>query len=80
MADEEYPAWLWRVLDKTSADQAGVVVDEGDLYGMFYLFFCSFCLLGLVAGEVQQGFLFCSALSETLCLRQDLSSGDSFTD
>lgn len=34
MADEEYPAWLWRVLDKTSADVGGVVVDEGDLYGM----------------------------------------------
>lgn len=32
MADEEYPAWLWRVLDKTSADVGGVVVDEGDLY------------------------------------------------
>lgn len=36
MADEEYPAWLWRVLDKTSAEKGGVVVDEGDLYGMFF--------------------------------------------
>jgi large subunit ribosomal protein L54 len=35
MADEEYPAWLWSVLDKTSGDAAGVKVDEGDLYGMF---------------------------------------------
>lgn len=53
MADEEYPAWLWRVLDKTSADQAGVVVDEGDLYGMSkFLFFLSaesYCW-GSVAG------------------------------
>lgn len=39
MADEEYPAWLWRVLDKTSAEKGGVVVDEGDLYGMFFLDF-----------------------------------------
>lgn len=35
LADEEYPAWLWRVLDKTSAEVGGVKVDEGDLYGMF---------------------------------------------
>ncbi|KAM0718503.1 hypothetical protein Q7P37_005573 [Cladosporium fusiforme] len=33
LADDEYPAWLWRVLDKNSADAAGgVKVDEGDLY------------------------------------------------
>ena len=36
MADEEYPAWLWRVLDKTSAEAGGVKVDEGDLYGMLW--------------------------------------------
>lgn len=36
MADEEYPSWLWSVLDKSSGDAAGVKVDEGDLYGRFW--------------------------------------------
>jgi len=38
MADEEYPAWLWKVLDKTSGDAVGAKVDEGDLYGTFFCF------------------------------------------
>jgi len=38
LADEEYPAWLWRVLDKTSGEVGGVKVDEGDLYGMVFFF------------------------------------------
>lgn len=37
MADEEYPAWLWKVLDKSSGEAGGAKVDEGDLYGMFSL-------------------------------------------
>jgi large subunit ribosomal protein L54 len=41
MADEEYPAWLWKVLDKTSGDAAGAKVDEGDLYGMFSAVLCA---------------------------------------
>lgn len=40
LADEEYPAWLWRVLDKTTAGAGGagkgLEVDEGDLYGMYF--------------------------------------------
>ena len=59
MADEEYPAWLWRVLDKTSADVGGVVVDEGDLYGMFSAFPSTW---GVLLGQGPQIFLFCSAL------------------
>jgi large subunit ribosomal protein L54 len=35
LADEEYPAWLWRVLDIKGGSEGGVKVDEGDLYGMF---------------------------------------------
>jgi hypothetical protein len=37
MADEEYPAWLWGVLDKGKggAEAKGAGVDEGDLYGEF---------------------------------------------
>jgi large subunit ribosomal protein L54 len=34
LADEEYPAWLWRVLDVKGGSDGGVKVDEGDLYGM----------------------------------------------
>jgi hypothetical protein len=49
MADEEYPVWLWSVLDKTGGDAAGVKVDEGDLYGMFSAVLCTpeekFCLV-----------------------------------
>jgi hypothetical protein len=39
MADEEYPAWLWGVLDKGKggAEAKGAGVDEGDLYGEFVL-------------------------------------------
>lgn len=33
LADEEYPAWLWKVLDKNRAEAGGAKVDEGDLYG-----------------------------------------------
>jgi large subunit ribosomal protein L54 len=38
MADEEYPAWLWGVLDKGKggAEAKGGAVDEGDLYGEFF--------------------------------------------
>lgn len=37
MADEEYPAWLWKVLEGKGADAAGGVaaVDEGDLFCKF---------------------------------------------
>jgi len=37
MADEEYPAWLWGVLEKGKggAEAKGAGVDEGDLYGEF---------------------------------------------
>lgn len=68
MADEEYPAWLWRVLDKTSADVGGVVVDEGDLYGMFSSFLLGFpwdCFAGRVLLE-QEILLFFSALEGVL--------------
>ena len=37
MADEEYPAWLWGVLEAKGGEGMGGKVDEGDLYGMFYL-------------------------------------------
>jgi hypothetical protein len=48
LADEEYPAWLWRVLDKTSGEVGGVKVDEGDLYGMLSVswFCCGSGVLG----------------------------------
>jgi hypothetical protein len=37
MADDEYPAWLWGVLDKGKggAEAKGAGVDEGDLYGEY---------------------------------------------
>jgi large subunit ribosomal protein L54 len=44
MADEEYPAWLWGVLDKGKggAEAKGAGVDEGDLYGEFVVLLNSF--------------------------------------
>lgn len=36
MADEEYPDWLWSILDKSGGDASGAKVDEGDLYGRFF--------------------------------------------
>lgn len=37
LADEEYPAWLWKVLEGKGVDAAGGVgaVDEGDLFCKF---------------------------------------------
>lgn len=37
MADDEYPAWLWGVLDKGKGgvEAKGAGVDEGDLYGEY---------------------------------------------
>ena len=44
MSDEEYPAWLWGVLDKSSGGKGaeGAGVDEGDLYGEFLFLKFSF--------------------------------------
>lgn len=39
LADDEYPAWLWRVLDKKAGDASAGgagAVDEGDLYGKIH--------------------------------------------
>jgi len=47
MSDEEYPAWLWGVLDKSSGAKGaeGAGVDEGDLYGEFLFLKFSFLRL-----------------------------------
>jgi len=47
MADEEYPAWLWGVLDKGKGgvEAKGAGVDEGDLYGESFVF-CFVFLMG----------------------------------
>jgi len=54
MADDEYPAWLWGVLDKTKGNEAGAggagAVDEADLYGEYCVFFCFCFWFSLVEG------------------------------
>jgi hypothetical protein len=63
MADEEYPAWLWGVLDKTKggaeAGKGAAGVDEADLYGEFFvlLSFCC-CWVEFERGERFVGFWF----------------------